>query len=291
MRRMIFSLVVSRQVIRIAAYFIITAWSMGAPGRTYGHGDTYAKLEYLSRAISNETQSAELFLQRGQVHARHGDWDEAISDYAHAERLEPDVQHIDLLMGKALRQSRRFAEAVARLDRYIIKHPDSAGAFLARARAHADARHVDPASKDFAKVAELAPNPDAYVEWSKLLASTNRTEEAVKKLEEGCSALGPLITLQVKIIDIEISRKNYARVLERIDAILASASRKESWLARKGDVLAMAGQSPAAADAYTQALDALRRLPSRHRLSTSMQNLEETLKQKLDRESNNVNAQ
>lgn len=290
-RRTAFSIVVSRRVISLAVYFIMTVWSMVAPGRSYGHGDTHARLEYLSHVISNETESAELFLQRGQVHAQHGDWDKAISDYERAERLEPDTEHIDLLMGKALRQSKQFAEAVARLDRYIIKHPDSAGAFLARARAHAAARHVDPASRDFAEVAELAPNPDAYVEWAKLLASTNRTDEAIQRLEEGCSTLGPLITLQVKIIDFEISRENYARALERIDTILASTPRKESWLARKGDVLKKAGQSTAATDAYKKALVALRRLPSRHRFSTSMQNLEKTLAQKLNRENNKVNAQ
>jgi predicted Zn-dependent protease len=287
--RMIYSIVGSRRVAELAVCVMLAFLNMFWPGRAYGHGDTHAKLEHLSRVISNETQSAELFLQRGQIHAQHGDWDEAISDYERAERLEPDIEHVDLLLGKALRQSQRFEDAVNRLDRYIIKHPDSAGAFLARARTHADARHVDPASRDFARVAELAPNPDAYVEWANLLIGTNRAEEAIQRLEEGCNALGPLITLQVKIIDIEIAREKYDRALERIDAILANAPRKESWLARKGDLLARAGQPTAAADAYAHALVALRRLPSRHRLSTSMQTLEKSLKQKLDHEKNKVN--
>ena len=281
----------SRRVVGFIVCATLMFMNVALHGRAYGHGDTYEKLQRLTQDISDHPQSADLHRQRGQVHAQHGHWDEAIADYERAEQLDPEIKHLDLLLGKALRKAKRFEEAVSRLDRYIIKYSESPGAYLARARAHASALSVDAASADFAKVAKLAPNPDACVEWATLLVKTNRAAEAIQRLEEGCNALGPLISLQVKIIDIENSRGNYDAALKRIDAILVNAPRKESGLARKGDVLARAGKPSAAADAYMQALVALRRLPSRHRNSAAMQTLQKSLQQKLGEKKNRTNVQ
>ena len=52
-------------------------------------------------------------------------------------------------------------------------------------------------------------------------------DEALRGLDEGINQLGPVVTLQLLAIDLELRRKSYDAALTRLDLIAAESERKE----------------------------------------------------------------
>ena len=86
---------------------------------------------------------------------------------------------------------------------------------------------------------------------------------AIGGLDEGIARLGPLVLLQSRAIDLEVRAHRYGAALSRIDEILSTMPRKETWLVRRGEVLEHVGLNDQAQATYAEALAAIERLPSR----------------------------
>ena len=89
-------------------------------------------------------------------------------------------------------------------------------------------------------------------------------------LDEGINKLGPLVTLELAAIDLELRRDNYDAALARLDVITAQSERKEMWLVRRGEILSAAGRSEEAREAFNAALTAIDSLPPARRQSKAI---------------------
>jgi predicted negative regulator of RcsB-dependent stress response len=93
--------------------------------------------------------------------------------------------------------------------------------------------------------------------------------------------LGPLVTLELCAVDIEVKDKQYDAALARLDLLAAKSPRKESWLARRGDILLQAGKTEEARKAFQTALDAMETLPPARRNVPAMLELQTRLREQL----------
>jgi predicted negative regulator of RcsB-dependent stress response len=91
------------------------------------------------------------------------------------------------------------------------------------------------------------------------------------------------VTLQLCAIDIEVQHKRYDAAVSRVDQVIAKAPRKETWLARKGDILAMAGKKEEAREAFKGALQAMETLPPGRRNVPAMLDLQKHLEDELQK--------
>ena len=73
--------------------------------------------------------------------------------------------------------------------------------------------------------------------------------------------MGPLVTLQLHAIDLEVKMGKVDQGLKRLEGIAAQSPRKETWLARRGEILKNAGRNKEAAEAFKASLKAIDRLP------------------------------
>jgi predicted RNA polymerase sigma factor len=89
--------------------------------------------------------------------------------------------------------------------------------------------------------------------------------------------LGPVPALERRALELEQSLGNTDAALARLEALASSSERPESWLKLRGDLLAKAGRSAEARDAYAAALAALERLPAWVRESPDAQGLHAVL--------------
>ena len=120
-----------------------------------------------------------------------------------------------------------------------------------------------------ARIAE-APNQAAlYLERAKALAAAgdSRIDEALGGLDEGIERLGPIVTLALYAVELELRKNRYDAALKRLDAVMSQSARKERWLLRRGEILEEAGRIDEAREAYTRALEAIETI-SAHRRST-----------------------
>lgn len=221
--------------------------------------------------IKRDPKNASLYLQRGELYRLHGKWNRADADYQHALRLDPSLSIVNLARGNMLFESRRYREAKVALDRFLRQQPDHPEAFITRARVLAKMKARLDAAQDFTKALSVTsnPEPELYIERARVLAGDERyVQEALHGLDEGIARFGPLVTLQLAAIDLEVRRTDYDAALKRLDLVTAQSERKETWLVRRGEILNAAGRTEEARAAFNAALAAIESLPHRRQSRT-----------------------
>ena len=222
----------------------------------------------LTAKIKRDPKNASLYLQRGELYRVHRNWRRAAADYDRAERLQPSLIIVDLARGRMFFESGRFSRAKFVLDRFLRQRPADVEGLTTRARVLAKLAARTEAVDDFTQAIALMqpPEPELYLERAEVLAGdTSTIPEALRGLDEGIKRLGPLVTLQLAAIDIELRGKNYDAALTRLDLIAAQSERKETWLVRRGEILAAAGRNEEARNAFNAALVAIDSLPPARR--------------------------
>jgi tetratricopeptide (TPR) repeat protein len=245
------------------------------------HPGLDAAIAELTRRIQQDPQNAELFLGRAEAHRQHRDWPAAEADYREARRLDPQLQVVDLALGKMMLDSGRAAEAKARLDTFLERQPSHPEALGTRARALVQLGKPLAAAADFSRALASAPpghhaRVDFYLERARALESAGASHraEALEGLEQGIRELNAPITLQLRAIELAIEMKRYDAALARIEEAASRAARKELWLLRQGEVLELAGRPDQARQSFAAVLQAVDSLPATRRTNRAMQELQ-----------------
>ena len=253
-----------------------------APEMARAHGDLHLQIVGLTKDIEKDAKNPELYLRRGELHRAHSDWDAAQADYDHAFALDPKMEMIDLAKGRMFLEANWPLSAKIALDRFLVGHPDHAEALVARARTFVKLNQRLAAAKDYTKALAKSSEgrPELYLERAQALATEGKqhVDEALKGLDEGIQKLGPLVTLQLYAIDLEVESKRFDAALARLETVMAKAPRKETWLERRGNILREAGRNTEARQAYEAALKAMDTLPPVRRNVPAMADLEQRLK-------------
>jgi len=265
---------------------IIFAVGLVAPLLAHAHGDLHDQIASVTGQIRQDPQNAMLFLKRAELFRVHGEWDAAQADYDRVTQFASDFAAIDFFRGRMLLEAGRPEPARKSLDHFLEKQPNHAEALIARARVLVKLGDGEGAANDFTRAISRLPEPkpDYYLERAQALAGAGNShvDDALRGLDEGIQKLGPLIALRVRAVDLELSRKNFDGALARLEQIIAQSPRRETWLARKGDILEQAGRTGEARAAYAAALNAIVSLPSNHRKTRTIVALENRLRPVLE---------
>nr|MBA3515424.1 tetratricopeptide repeat protein [Pyrinomonadaceae bacterium] len=239
------------------------------------HDGLHEQIVELTARIKHAPHNASLYLKRGELYRLHRDWRRAAADYDRAARLQPALSVVDLARGTMLFEAGRPQAAKVALDRFLGKHPAHFEALTTLARVLVKLGRRAEAEQT------LTPEPELYVERARALAEpveAGNTGEALRVLDEGVAKLGPLVTLQLYAVDLELRLKNYGAALERLDSVAVQSSRKEVWLTRRGEILLRAGQQMQAREAFAAALAAVESLPTHRRRTRAVADLEAHLR-------------
>lgn len=257
------------------------------PARAAAHADLDEQVAALSARIAAHPQKGELYLDRGEVHALRQDWDAAMADYERAASLDPKLSAVYLARGRVFHHAGWLHAAEAALDAFLAREPGHPVGLAARARVKEDlGRHLEAAEDYDRAIAEARhPPPEFYLARAAALAAAGNAhlDRALQGLDEGIERLGFVGTLVLCAVDLEAGRERYDEALVRLDALIDRSSRKERWLARRGEILETMGDTKRAREAYTASLKAIDNLPVRRRRTQVMADLEERVRTSLDR--------
>ena len=253
-------------------------WSLGVaicialiPSLARAHEGLHEQIITITAKIKRDPKNASLYLQRGELHRLDRNWTRASADYDRAGRLQPDLTIIDLARGRMLFEAKRLRQAKLVLDRFLLQQPGHFEGLIIRARVLSRIGARLEATHDFTQALAIAAEPELYLERAQVLAGDEHyTQEALRGLDEGIKRLGPLVTLQLAAIDLELRRKNYDAALSRLDLISAQSDRKETWLVRRGEILKAASRTEEARIAFSAALSAIELLPPERRQNRSI---------------------
>ena len=261
----------------VGAVCLIAVAALAPPAGA--HGDLHEQIQAVTARIAEAPASAPLHFKRAELHRAHRQWDAALADYARAAALDPDLVAVDLGRGLLFLETEAPRSAREALDRFLARHPAHAEARAARARALVRLGEAEAAAADLtaAIAASPRPRPEYFTERARVVAAGGepRIGEALRGLDEGIARLGPLVTLQLLAIELELRRHARDAALARVDMLAAASPRKETWLLRRGEILEQAGRLREARAAYAAALEAIGTLPESRRRTRAAQELEE----------------
>ena len=241
------------------------------------HESLPEQIAAVTSKIKRDPKNASLYLQRGELYRLHRNWARAAADYDRVARLRPDLKVVDLVRGKLYFESGKFQRARLALDRFLSRQPDHYEGLITRARVLAKLGARFEAAKDFtgAIAKSSMPEPELYLERAEAIAADGKfIDEALTGLDEGIRRLGPLVTLQMAAIGLELRRQNYDAALARLDLVTDQSERKETWLVRRGEILKLAGREEEAHAAFNDALAAIESLPPERRQSRAVTGLQ-----------------
>lgn len=240
-------------------------------GGAWAHPEIEAALARLNADIAARPSEAALYLERGELYARHDDPVAAEANYLRAAELAPDLPRLNIARAALELAAHRPGEARRLLDPVLARSPQEVEARVLRARALSALKEPAAAVADYnaALAAAPMPSPDLYLERAALLPPA----AALASLDEGIARLGPTLALQLRAIALEESLGRIDAAAARIDRVAAQSERRESWLKRRGDLFARAGRTREARASYREALSRLADLPDWLRASPEVKQL------------------
>lgn len=263
----------------LAAPWPVLAVSFAAacllPVAAFGHGAIDERIAELTADLKLAPEDPMIHFMLADAHAQHEDWVAAMRSLARTEELAPGKFPTGIVRAQINLGAGRAEEARAGLDAFLAKEPKNGKALLLRARAFAALKDQEQSISDYRSALAVTKQPelDLVEEAADALAAWGLKEEAVQVLAGGIEKLGPVPSLALKAMDLEIATGRFDDALTRVEAVQKNAPRPEPWMARRAALLEKAGRKEEAAAAW-RTLDArLATLPALERGSPAMAGL------------------
>jgi predicted Zn-dependent protease len=259
---------------------------LSAAPEAAAHGEVHGQVRAVSAEIRLAPKDHRLYLKRGELHRMLGHWELGLADYDRAALLSPSASGIDLSRGRLLLEAGRLKQARAALDRLLTAEPNHGEGLLTRARVLVKLGSLAEAARDYAlAVTRLArPDPEHYRELAEALLALGpgQEEKALLALNEGIERLGPAATLELQALDLEVRIRQFDAALARLERVASHAARKDTWLARKAEILSQAGRQDEARGVCLAALKEIEALPPERRHTPATQDLSKRLHEILE---------
>lgn len=249
---------------------------LAAPTPLFAHADVEFRISAMSKKIA-ASPTAENYVLRGNLHQEHGDWQSALADYQRARELQPGLANIDYQLGQLHLRMGNPQRAEEFLRRFLAERPESPHARFQLGRALArQGKNTEGAHEMDKALSNLtAPTPQHYIERTKAISigGQGNLDAAIASLDAGIARLGPVVALAQIAIEWETGRGRYTAALSRIEALPEAIKNNPSWLIRRGDLHAAAGELEKARSAYQSAANSFDRLPARRRATPAIKDL------------------
>lgn len=246
------------------------------------HGPLRESLAQHDRRIAEQPRNPHLWIERAELQRMRRDFAAALRDLDRAERLLRADPNIALLRARVHLDAGHPAKALDAAARSIAREPRQPQAWFVRAQALASLGRHAAAAESYASGHALLdrPAPDTVLAQARAWRTAgagHHLQAALNALDVAMAQLGPIVALQSEAIALEVALGNVDAALARLSTLSAHADRKETWLARRGDILRAAGRDDEALAAYREASQRLEALPSSLRNTPAMLSLRGSL--------------
>jgi FkbM family methyltransferase len=147
-----------------------------------------AAIEWIDRAIAIRPNSAEFFYSRGNALRNLKRFDDALASYDQALTIKPDYAEALNNRGVALGALRHFDDALASYDRALAIRPDYAEAFNNRGVALGALRRFDEALASYDRALTIRPDyPEALNNRGVALEDLKRFDDALASYDRALS--------------------------------------------------------------------------------------------------------
>lgn len=249
------------------------------------HGDAHLQITELDRQILTNSRNPKLFLRRGELNRLDGNWTNALADLDRAAALDPRLDAVLLERGRVYFDAGQPEKATNFLSQFIRLNPTNAVARLTRARTYLWMAQAPRAIEDYDAAIRFSPSPgpDLFLERASAQRSLGESglEQALGGLVEGIQLHGPIVSLEMAALELEVELKRWESALKRLDRVSAAAPRRDRWLMRRAEILESAGRANEALEAWKEARREFQALPERMQTSKAGRQQADKLVEKL----------
>ncbi len=255
---------------------------MGSP--VAAHGDLHERLAAIDAEIAAHPQDAELHLRRALLLLAHEQSAEALIEVERAAALAAEraaeCPGIDGVRGRVLAGLHRWDEALTCLDRHLAISTTDLSARLARVDSLIGLGRSVQAVTELDAALALRFDGDVAIRRARLLVELGRTAAAIDSLDTCLQQEPRSIVLDQAAFDLEHAAGLTTAAVLRARRLSATLPTGPSFL-RLGDALQAAGDSPAAQQAWREAMAWIDGLPAHRQGASAVTALRETVGQRL----------
>ena len=254
-----------------AAVTLVLSLTAG-PVRLHAHGAYHDLMLSLTAEMEKRPDDPDLYRRRARVQVDHEDWQAALVDLEKADRLDQKAVESDLLRGRALLLGHQPQAALQCLRQAVQGFPELATPRMYEARALAALGQSAEAYEVFRQAVErlVQVEPDHVFEMAALARQAEGPQAALTVLNEGLDKLGHLPALTDEALKIEIELKRHDAAVVRVTQMLTRTKTPLPWLAKRAELLTLAGRVPEAEEDWQQVVSQVLALPTLQRGSHAM---------------------
>ncbi len=245
------------------------------PPFAMAHGGLEHDIAALDRRLSAHPEEIPALLHRADLLRLEGQFERALKDLERVDSLQPANPEAAWVRARLRVDQHREAAALGDLDRWLEVHPDHAAALILRAQVHIFVGDADEAVRDYglAIIHSHPAEPELFTARAEILQAQGHPAEALEGLEQGMRQLGPLLSLQIPALELELSLGRELDAVARMGRIITDVPRKEAWLARRAELLERMGRREDARRDWLATVAACKALPPSQRNSRAVQKL------------------
>lgn len=231
------------------------------------HGDLSVRIAEKTDAIRVDPKNGLLYLQRGELYAQHELPDSALMDYGTALEIGLDTSILHVLMAEAYLATGENEKGLTAVTEFLRLEPNHLKGIHTRGKLLVASEKLKNAITDFEFVLKEADNPRpqdfAHLADLYLKSDSLDFENAIATLNTGIQQLGKIISLQMRIYELEKQRKNFATAHLLLDEMMEPLSRKERLMVEKAELFLEEQKTTEAAQMLVNAENAIAELPPR----------------------------
>lgn len=206
-------------------------------------------------------------MQRGELYAQHEQPDSALIDYLFAIENGFDSSTVYVLKAEAHLALNEVDEGLKSISRFLKMEPDHLKGIHVRALLFEAKNDLDKAIRDFEYVIRNSESarPQDYVELSNLYLKRDSTdfENASDILERAREKLGNIISLEMKLYNLEKDRGNFESAHIILNRMMEPLSRKERLMVEKAELYWLEQKPAKATEMLIEAENMIAVLPAR----------------------------
>jgi tetratricopeptide (TPR) repeat protein len=251
----------------------------------FAHGDLDKRILAASKEIKSSPDSAYLYFKRGKLYFQHEEYNKSIKDLEDAEKLNYHSEEQNLLFARNYFALKNYKKAVLIADVILSEDSNLVLAIRLKAQAYFELKQYQDAALLFESVIDKTNQtfPENYVEASFAWELQN-TDEAYQRgvsiINKGIETLGEISSLQDRLIEMALNKKDYELALSTQKRIVQSVKRKESALYRLSEIYELSGNNNLALENLKLAKVHFYELPLRIQNTSFMKHLLENINKK-----------
>jgi tetratricopeptide (TPR) repeat protein len=180
-----------------------------------GHPELAEVQGVVDERLAANPDDPALLIHQGRLRAEARDFDGALVSLAHALTHGGDPETVAAGRAQVFLAAGFPHMAKLEYDALLAQHPQAFDVLFERGRAQLALGDVAAADRDFTRaIAHLpAPRPEHIIVHAQAWRQAGKQREALRALDEGMTRVGPLPSLQLTAIDLDVELQRYDRAL------------------------------------------------------------------------------